>query len=215
MRQSAATAILSYWHSIVPEDGGAPAHASVAPRALKSHLPDLFIIERMDRAVFSFKLAGTRMCARYGRELRDHDFIRLWPSVQHGEVLAQLTQALQSATPVVLKGAAATLDGDVVPFSILLMPVADAEGNVNRLMGAMLTADDRALRQGACLISQRLETADDLMDEDGEAAETLASDVFAQGRETKVSFLRVIDGWKGDLPQTDRRRAASGHLAAC
>jgi hypothetical protein len=212
MRHSAAKAILSYWHSIVPEDGGAPGHAALQPRALKSHLPDLFIIERMDRAVFSFKLAGTRMCARYGRELRDHDFIRLWPSAQHGEVLAQLTQALQSAAPVVLKGAAATLDGDVVPFSILLMPIADAEGNVNRLMGAMLTADDRALRQGACLISQSLETAEDTIED--EPVEMLASDVFAQGRETKVAFLRVIDGWKDDR-MVDDRRASSAHLAAC
>ena len=160
MRQTAARTILSYWQAIAPDEG-APAQASVAPRALKRFLPDIFLLERLDRAVFAFRMAGTRLCARYGRELRDHDFVRLWPAAQHGDILAALGRCLQDARPVTLEGAAATLDGKTVSFQILLMPLTDTEGRVTRLMGAMLTADDQALRDGQILINQTLDAAID------------------------------------------------------
>ncbi|BCW88331.1 hypothetical protein sos41_14700 [Alphaproteobacteria bacterium SO-S41] len=197
MRQTAAKAILSYWQAIAPEAGGAPAHATVEPRALKAQLPDLFLVERLDRAVFAFRLAGTRLCARYGRELRDHDFVRLWPAAQQGEILAQLNRCLQTAQPVMLRGVAATLDGKPVGFEIVLMPLTDAEGRATRVLGAMLTDDDKALRDGAILISQRLENSSDAADYE-RALEDASSAAFSKARETKVSFLRVVDGLKDE-----------------
>ncbi len=211
MRQAAAQTILSYWQAIQPEAGGAPAHATVEPRALKSHLPDLFVVERLDRAVFAFRLAGTRLCARYGRELRDHDFVRLWPAAQQGEILTQLNHCLQSARPVVLQGAAATLDGKTVAFEILMMPLTDAEGRATRLLGAMLAADDRALRDGTILISQRLEASVDAAQHATVIAAPQTSAVFAGARETKVSFLRVVDGSRDEREAATR---ASPSLAA-
>lgn len=198
MRQAAARTILSYWQAIQPDEGGAPAQATVEPRALKSQLPDLFLIERLDRAVFAFRMAGTRMCARYGRELRDHDFVRLWPAAQQGEILTQLNHCLQTAQPVVLTGVAATLDGKPVSFEIVLTPLTDKEGRTTRLLGAMLPSNDEALREGAILISQRLDGTIAGADYP-RAASPKASAMFAAGRETKVSFLRVVDGLKDDL----------------
>lgn len=209
MRQTAARTILSYWQAIAPDDG-APAQASVAPRALKRFLPDIFLLERLDRAVFAFRMAGTRLCARYGRELRDHDFVRLWPAAQHGDILAALGRCLQDARPVTLEGAAATLDGKTVSFQILLMPLTDTEGRVTRLLGAMLTADDQALRDGQILINQTLDAAIDPLRAAAYAEPTPA---FAMARETKVSFLRVVDGWKDGRPAS-RDGAASATLAA-
>ena len=209
MRQTAARKILSYWQALAPEDG-APAQASVAPRALKSFLPDLFLLERLDRSVFAFRMAGTRLCARYGRELRDHDFVRLWPAAQHGDILAALGRCLQDARPVTLEGAAATLDGKTVAFQVLLMPLTDAAGRTTRVLGAMLAADDQALRDGQILISQTLDAAIDPLRSAAYAEPSLA---FAAARETKVSFLRVVDGWKdGRAPARDA--AASATLAA-
>lgn len=203
MRQAAARTILSYWQAIAPEAGGAPAQSLVEPRALKSLLPDLFLVERHDRAVFAFRMAGTRLCARYGRELRDHDFVRLWPASQQGDILAQLSLCLQSAQPIVLHGAAATLDGKSVSFEIVLTPLTDKDGRTTRILGAMLPADDVALREGAILISQRLEGAVSGNDYP-RAGLPQASTIFAAARETKVSFLRVVDGWK------DHRTAPGG-----
>jgi hypothetical protein len=211
MRQAAAQTILSYWQAIAPEAGGAPAHATVEPRALKGLLPDLFVIERHDRAVFAFRLAGTRLCARYGRELRDHDFVRLWPASQQGEILTQLNHCLQSARPVVLQGAAATLDGKAVAFEIVLMPLTDGEGRATRILGAMLPADDRALRDGAILISQRLETSLDAMHYPVAVTAPQPSAVFAGARETKVSFLRVVDGSRDER---EAAKSAGRSLAA-
>ncbi len=191
MRQTAATAILTYWQSIAPESG-VPQRTAIEPKALKSYLPDLFILERLDRAVFAFRLAGTRLCARYGRELRDHDFVRLWPLEQHGRILEALNACLQTPGPVKLSGVAATLDNATVTFDVLLMPIADANGVVSRVLGAMLPANDLALRDGAILVSQTL-------DQSGTKIGVTA-DAFAVARETKVSFLRVIDGARTDRP---------------
>lgn len=196
MRQAAATKILSYWDSL-SADSAVPAASAVDPRALKSHLPDLFMIERLDRAVFAFRLAGTRMCQRFGRELRDHDFVRLFPAAQQGDVLAQLTSALQTGESLVLDARAATLDGTIVAAEIVLMPLTDAEGRVVRLLGALLPEDDFALRHGEIYVSLRLEAATTGAGY-GAAAAAAATAVFASARETHVSFLRVVDGTKDE-----------------
>lgn len=209
MRQAAARTIFSYWQSIAPE-AGVPARSAIDPRALKSHLPDLFILERMDRAVFAFRLAGTRLCARYGRELRDHDFVRLWPTADQGLVLEALHRCLQAGAPITLKGAAATLDGKTVSFDLMLLPLADDEGQATRVLGAMLPADDRALREGAIYVSQTLERVSASDDEDNSIS--LSSPAFAMARETRVSFLRVIDG-AGDQHVAAQLRSAAGRLS--
>lgn len=198
MRQDAATKILAYWESL-QGDAPVPSAASVDPRALKGHLPDIFMLERLDRAVFAFRLAGTRMCARFGRELRDHDFIRLFPAAQQGEMLTRLNQALQAGESVVLDALAATLDGRTIETQIVLMPLTDGEGNVVRLLGALLPADDFALRNGEIYVALRLEAATTGAAY-GAAAEAAASAVFAAARETHVSFLRVVDGMKDARP---------------
>jgi hypothetical protein len=196
MREAAVKAIYSYWRAIAAGEP-VPARTAIDPRALKSHLADLFILERLDRAVFSFRLAGTRVCARYGRELRDRDFIRLWSGEQQGEILASLNRCLQKPEPLVLKGTAATLDAANVDFQILLLPLADANGQVNRILGAMITADDIALKQGATLISQTVEAV--VTPSLGSAApQTTAA--FIRARPTHVSFLRVVDGSKDCAP---------------
>ncbi len=194
MRHTAATTILAYWDSLQGELL-APAASSVDPRALKGHLPDLFMLERLDRAVFAFRLAGTRMCQRFGRELRDHDFVRLFPSAQHGEVLNQLGHALQSGESIVLNARASGLAGGAVDVEIILMPLADAEGRIVRLLGALLPADDAALRNGEIYVALQLQTSTTGVAY-GAAATAAASAVFAAARETHVSFLRVVDGLK-------------------
>ncbi len=198
MRQDAATKILAYWDSL-QQDSQVPAAASVDPRALKAHLPDLFMLERLDRAVFAFRLAGTRMCQRFGRELRDHDFVRLFPAAQHGDVLAQLNRALQSGESVVIQAGAAMLDNSTVGAEILLMPLSDGEGRVVRLLGALLPEDNDALRNGEHYVALRLEGAQTAAAY-GAAQEAAASAVFAAARETRVSFLRVVDGLKDARP---------------
>jgi hypothetical protein len=201
MRQTATTKILSYWESLGGESA-TPAAASIDPRALKSHLPDLFIIERLDRAVFAFRLAGTRICQRFGRELRDHDFVRLFPAAQQGEILARLNGALQSGESLVLKAEAATLDGKTTAAEIVLMPLTDAEGRVVRLLGAVLPEDDLALRNGEIYVALRLGSATTGAAY-GAAAAAAATDAFAAARETNVSFLRIVDGQAGPRPAAE------------
>lgn len=202
MRQTATTKILSYWESLGGESA-TPAAASIDPRALKSHLPDLFMIERLDRAVFAFRLAGTRMCQRFGRELRDHDFVRLFPAAQQGDILAQLNGALQNGESLVLKAEAATLDGKTTAAEIVLMPLTDTEGRVVRLLGALLPEDNLALRNGEIFVALRLEAATTGAAY-GAAAAAAATAVFAAARETHVSFLRVVDGHKDARPAAAR-----------
>ena len=179
---------------------GVPARADIDPRALKHHLPDLFILERLDRAVFAFRLAGTRMCARYGRELRDHDFIRLWPTEDRGDVLVRLNDALQQGEPITVRGETRTLDGVATKFELLLLPLAESDGVATRLLGAMLTENDEALRAGEIIADQRLDRASEVVTPTGARA---ASVVFARARETSVSFLRIVD----PAPEDDFARA--------
>lgn len=209
MRQTAATEILSHWSSLKTGDD-APAASAVDPRALKTFLPDLFMLERHAHAVFSFRLAGTRMCQRFGRELRDHDFVRLFPASCHGELLIQLGRALQTAEAVVIKARAATLNGDTTEAELVLMPLTDAKGDVVRLLGALLPADDEAMRNGEFYIGLDLSGAIEAKAY-SEATRRAAAASFAAARETRVAYLRVVDGAKDNRPET---RPAGSRSAA-
>lgn len=198
MRTTAIKAIFNYWRSIAT--GTVPARTTVDPRALKAHLPDLFMLERLNQARFGFRLAGTRLCARYGRELRNSDFMALWPNAQHAQILTALNRCVQTGQPLVLDGTAAVYDGDSVGFQILVLPLADANGQVSRIMGAMITDNDVAMRYGTPIISQMLQ--DVTIPDTGLVIVPETTSAFAAARQTSVSFLRVVDGSKmADAPR--------------
>ena len=77
MKQNGSIALFQYWNRL--RDGRpAPKRTEIEPADIKSLLADTFILERDTRGEAVFRLAGTRLCAIYGRELKGFSFPSLW-----------------------------------------------------------------------------------------------------------------------------------------
>jgi hypothetical protein len=77
MNQNGSITLFHYWNRL--RDGRpAPKRSEVEPADIKSLLADTFILEKDTRGEAVFRLAGTRLCAVYGRELKGFSFPSLW-----------------------------------------------------------------------------------------------------------------------------------------
>ena len=77
MKNRSTIAIFSEWQRLAfSQSGGlhAPLRESIQPRKLGRHLSDLFFLEEDETGELLFRLAGTRVCALFGRELKTTRF---------------------------------------------------------------------------------------------------------------------------------------------
>jgi hypothetical protein len=83
MRHRTTEAVFNYFNTLRAERT-APLRSEIDPAALKSVLPDLFILEKGRDGIVRFRLAGTRVCLILGREMRDRAFTDIWDAtVRH------------------------------------------------------------------------------------------------------------------------------------
>jgi len=77
MKHAASRELYAYWEERRGERP-APERADIEPGAIRAVLSDTFILELDGANGHSFRLAGTRVCALFGRELKGESFIGLW-----------------------------------------------------------------------------------------------------------------------------------------
>ncbi|MEJ1934798.1 PAS domain-containing protein, partial [Nostoc sp. NIES-2111] len=69
MKHPASRTLFSYWDTLRGERT-APERSELDPGAIRNILADTFILEVDAGQTFPFRLAGTRVCALYGRDLK-------------------------------------------------------------------------------------------------------------------------------------------------
>ena len=163
MRHRNTELLLGYWTKL-RGPRRVPARADVEPRALKRLLPDLFIIDRADRNNYPFRLAGTRMCWLFGRELRDANFLHFFRGACERQARDTFEHALRIASPASIYAIAETLDHRTLRAEILVVPVADPNGRISRLLGAYTPLDPIMTLAERKLITQWIVSADMVTD---------------------------------------------------
>ena len=56
----------------------APERADIEPSAIRQVLGDTFVLATDAMGHYPFRLAGTRLCALFSRELKNESFVKLW-----------------------------------------------------------------------------------------------------------------------------------------
>ena len=77
MKTTNAQAIFAYWDRLRGARS-APERGEIEPGAVRHALLDTFILENGADGL-TIRLAGTRLCALFGGELKDRSFNSLWP----------------------------------------------------------------------------------------------------------------------------------------
>lgn len=139
MKQEGSIALFQYWNRL-RKGRPAPLRTEIEPADIKSLLADTFILEKDTRGEPVFRLAGTRLCATYGRELKGYSFPLIW-SQRDQRIVARLAYGTfhnKSVSVITYEGS--TSGGKVNLFEMVLLPLEGGLGSP-RLLGAITPLD--------------------------------------------------------------------------
>ena len=142
MKHAASRELYAYWD----ERRGtrsAPERAEIEPSAIRQVLSDAFILTLDGGSGHPFRLAGTRVCALFGRELKGESFIGLWAAASQptiGDLLAILNNERVGTVAGVT---AQSGDGEPIELELLLLPLGSSRPSLARTIGVLTLGSRR------------------------------------------------------------------------
>ncbi len=136
MKHAASRELYAYWQELRGRRP-APERAEIEPAAIRQVLSEAFILALDDGAACPFRLAGTRVCALFGRELKGESFIGLWTAASRptvGDLLAILANEWVGTVAGVT---AHNSDGEAVELELLLLPLSAPRPSLARTIGVL------------------------------------------------------------------------------
>jgi hypothetical protein len=117
----------------------APERAEIDPGAIRQVLGDTFMVEQHYTGSPLFRLAGTRLCALFGRELKAESFTSLWQRTGQNAVRELIAVVMQEKVGIVASVTGATSDDTLAPVQLemLMLPLACGLQTEARVMGAL------------------------------------------------------------------------------
>jgi len=139
MRLQITIDIFDYWNAL---RGGrdAPLKSQIEPGAIPHLLASLFILETGEDRHIRFRLAGTKICDLFGRDLRGERFSTLWANGQHEDIEKTAEGVMVHAIPTLFNATGYSIAGHDAVFEIIMMPLRSPEGGCDRLLGAIAPA---------------------------------------------------------------------------
>jgi hypothetical protein len=136
MKQASSRELFGYWTARRGKRA-APERGEIEPGAIRRALGDVFILESDRRTGHPFRLAGTRVCALFGRELKNESFLDLWDDETRAP-LAQLAAVVaDETTGVVASAKGRTAEGWPQDLELMLLPLAHRGSTHARMIGAL------------------------------------------------------------------------------
>ncbi|MEN5080868.1 PAS domain-containing protein [Bosea sp. TWI1241] len=139
MKNPSTRLVFDYWDTLRGERS-APERGEIEPGALRHALADTFVLEN-DQIGPVFRLAGTRLCALFGREQRGRPFAALWTGVEAQGDMRRLVQTVMDESAGAVAGLAAeTVEGQPLHLELLLLPLRYRGRTHARVLGALSPA---------------------------------------------------------------------------
>ena len=139
MKLNGSIALFQYWNRL--RDGRpAPKRTDVEPADIKTLLADTFILEKDTRGEAVFRLAGTRLCATYGRELKGFSFPSLWREKDQRLLFRLVDGVFRQKSVIVLGYEGLSGNGRSNQFELLVLPLDGGVENP-RCLGIVSAAE--------------------------------------------------------------------------
>ena len=210
MKQSGSVALFHYWDRL--RDGRtAPKRTEIEPADIKTLLADTFILEGDSRSEAVFRLAGTRLCAVYGRELKGFSFPMLWKEKDQRLVARLAHGVFFQKSVVVIAYEGVSSSGRTVPFELLLLPLDGGAENPRSL--GIVTPGEKPFWLGADpIVEARIESVR-VVDPEREpvflanrpairvpdlSPNTLPGGEMPKASGRRIRHLVVLEGGRGD-----------------
>jgi hypothetical protein len=150
MRHPSIRQLYDYWNER-RGSRAAPDRADIEPGAIRRVLADTFILSFDERAGHPFRIAGTRICAAFGRELKNDAFLDLWTAASRREVRDLLNVVTSETVGVVASARGTSTVGTTHDVELLVLPLSHRGHTKARVLGA-LGPRDAAYWLGACTL---------------------------------------------------------------
>jgi hypothetical protein len=140
MKHPSVRELFRYWNT---QRGlrAAPERSEIEPGAIRRALADTFILSYDAAHGHSFRIAGTRLCAAVGRELRGTAFINLWDQESRRTINDLVGAVTRESIGAVAGARGCSADGDVLDFELVLLPLRHQSATDARVLGALAPQD--------------------------------------------------------------------------
>ncbi len=134
MKQEPTKKLYSYWSELYAENG-IPERSLIEPMAIRSVLGDTFILEIADDEKITYRLAGTRLCAAFGAELKNRQFVAPWHDNEKNTITCILNSSAEDGVVALFGCIAKSKSGRTVFTETLILPLLQDGNKFRRLLG--------------------------------------------------------------------------------
>ncbi|WP_407528245.1 PAS domain-containing protein [Methylobacterium oryzisoli] len=137
MKHPTSAMLHAYWNGLRGARA-APERGEIEPGEIRHILADSLIleVEPMQRSAV-IRLAGTRLCALFGGELRGRSFGTLWGENPAADPWRLIEVVVQETVGVVVGLVGVTQEGEEVDLELLLLPLRHRGKTQARVIGAL------------------------------------------------------------------------------
>jgi hypothetical protein len=135
VKHSSTRALYAYWNELRGARA-APDRGEIEPGAIRGALGDSFILS-LEPSGHGFRLAGTRICALFGRELKGEAFDALWHEADRAAARDFLDITANEIAGIVAGVAGYTDEGVSLDLELLLLPLRHRGSSRARQIGVL------------------------------------------------------------------------------
>jgi hypothetical protein len=121
MKHPSSREFFAYWDR-VRGDEPAPDRSDIEPGAVRALLGDIFVLSYDAGAGHPFRVAGTRVCALLGRDLKDQSFSALFAPACRAEIDDIVAAVAEETLPAIAGLTATSRAGGRAHLELLLLP---------------------------------------------------------------------------------------------
>ena len=135
MRFQGSKELYTYWLSL-KGSRSAPERNEIEPSDIRKLLGDTFILEVNHQEKYvSYRLAGSRLCSAYGRELKGVGYFANWLEEDSFDVVSAVKDVYSNYIPNVISHLGQTQQKRFMEFETLLLPLQPIDANTTRILG--------------------------------------------------------------------------------
>ena len=135
-----------------------PERAEIEPGEIRRVLADTFILSFEPGAGHPFRIAGTRVCALFSRELKGESFLDLWSIESRSDIRDLLKIVADELVGVVASASAANAAGGSLGLELVLLPLSHHGRTDARFLGALAPSAQPAWLGTSALVDLTLGT---------------------------------------------------------
>jgi len=136
MKHPSTRAVYDYWN-LRRGNRSAPARSDIDPTDIRYALGDTFMLAADFVDALRFRLAGTRVCALFCREIKGEAFSEIW-NIECRKAIDELMTVVDEENAAVVAGVTAhTEEGGRADLEMLLLPLAHSGHARIRALGVL------------------------------------------------------------------------------